>query len=126
MKILDANMILRFLLRDDETSANFVKNLIKTETVTILPEIIAEVVYVLTKVYRYERIKTATGITSFLNCQNVVTEKCDVVLKALQYYGNTSLDFVDCLLCAYHTIAGYEICTFDKKLNNLIKRESES
>ena len=125
MKILDANMILRFLLKDDEPSAMTVRNLIKSESVLILPEIIAEVVYVMTKVYRYERIRTTAGLTAFLNYQNIVTEKSDIVFKALQYFGNTSLDFADCLLCAYHTVAGYEICTFDKKLNNLIKREDE-
>ena len=123
MKILDANMILRFLLKDDEKSAVIVRDIIKSESVMVLPEIIAEVVYVMTRVYKYERIKTSSGIAAFLNYHNIVTEKYDVVLKALQYFGDTSLDFADCLLCAYHTVAGYEICTFDKKLNNFIMRE---
>ena len=118
MKILDANMILRFLLKDDEKSAVIVRDIIKSESVMVLPEIIAEVVYVITRVYKYERIKTSSGIAAFLNYHNIVTEKYDVVLKALQYFGDTSLDFADCLLCAYHTVSGYEICTFDKKLNN--------
>ena len=126
MKILDANMILRFLLKDDEKSAVIVRNMIKSESVLILPEIIAEVVYVMTRVYKYERTKTVSGISAFLNYHHIVTEKHDVVLKALQYFGDTSLDFADCLLCAYHTVSGYEICTFDKKLNNFIKREDES
>ena len=123
MKILDANMILRFLLKDDEKSAVIVRDIIKSESVMVLPEIIAEVVYVMTRVYKYERIKTSSGIAAFLNYHNIVTEKYDVVLKALQYFGDTSLDFADCLLCAYHTVAGYEICTFDKKLNYFIMRE---
>lgn len=123
MKILDANMILRFLLKDDEKSAVIVRDIIKSESVMVLPEIIAEVVYVMTRVYQYERIKTSSGIAAFLNYHNIVTEKYDVVLKALQYFGDTSLDFADCLLCAYHTVSGYEICSFDKKLNNFIMRE---
>ena len=123
MKILDANMILRFLLKDDEKSAVIVRDIIKSESVMVLPEIIAEVVYVMTRVYKYERIKTSSGIAAFLNYHSIVTEKYAVVLKALQYFGDTSLDFADCLLCAYHTVAGYEICTFDKKLNNFIMRE---
>ena len=123
MKILDANMILRFLLKDDEKSAVIVRDIIKSESVMVLPEIIAEVVYVMTRVYKYERIKTSSGIAAFLNYHNIVTEKYAVVLKALQYFGDTSLDFADCLLCAYHTVSGYEICTFDKKLNYFIMRE---
>ena len=51
MKILDTNMILRFLIRDDETSAIVVKNLIQNEQIMILPEVIAEVVDVMLKVY---------------------------------------------------------------------------
>lgn len=125
MKILDTNMILRFLIRDDETSAIAVKNLIQNEQIMILPEVIAEVVYVMLKVYKYDRQKIADGISVFLSYKNIHTDHFDVVEKGLEYFGKTSLDFVDCLLCAYHTVSGYEICTFDKKLNNLIKRESD-
>ena len=80
MKILDANMILRFLLKDDEKSAVIVRDIIKSESVMVLPEIIAEVVYVMTRVYKYERIKTSSGIAAFLNYHNIVTEKNAVVI----------------------------------------------
>ena len=125
MKILDINMILRFLLKDDEKAAYTVRDLILRETVMVIPEVIAEVVYVMTKVYHYERTKVSEGILMFLNYHNVHTDKFAIVEKGLKYYGKTSLDFVDCLLCAYNAVSGYEICTFDKKLNNLIKRENE-
>lgn len=32
-----------------------------------------------------------------------------------------SLDFPDCILYAYHKVKGYEVKTFDKKLNKLLK-----
>lgn len=124
MKIIDTNMILRLLMRDDEKSADMVEELIKNDVVLVIPEVIAEVVYVMTKVYKIDRRTTTTAISIFLEADNVETEKSDAVKKGLEYYGKTSLDFVDCLLCAYNTVSGYEICTFDKKLNNLIKREN--
>ena len=41
-------------------------------------------------------------------------------LKALRYalglFNQTNLDFVDCLLVAYHKVLGVEILSFDKKL----------
>ena len=45
MKILDANMILRFLIQDDESAADIVEKLIENEEVLVLPEVIAEVIY---------------------------------------------------------------------------------
>lgn len=124
MKIIDTNMILRLLMRDDEKAADIVEELIKNDKVLVMPEVIAEVVYVMTKVYKIDRRTTVVAISAFLDVDNVETEKSDAVKKGLEYYGKTSLDFVDCLLCAYNTVSGYEICTFDKKLNNLIKREN--
>ena len=126
MKILDANMILRFLLMDNKEMAVEVREIIRKEPVLILPEVMAEVAYVMTKVYKIDRTQTVNAISVFLDYPNVKIEKTDVVQKGIEYYGKTSLDFVDCLLCAYHTVSGYEICTFDKKLNNLIKRESQN
>lgn len=124
MKILDANMILRFLIQDDESAADIVEKLIENEEVLVLPEVIAEVIYVMTKVYHIDRSTTVDIVSSFLDDPHVKSEKTDVLIKGIYYFGKTSLDFVDCLLCAYYTVSGYEICTFDKKLNNIIKRES--
>lgn len=126
MVILDANMILRFLIMDNKEMAFEVREIIRNDSVLILPEVLAEVIYVMTKVYRIDRARVAEGITVFLNYPDVKTEKTDVVKKGVEYYGRTSLDFIDCLLCAYQTVTGQKICTFDKKLNNFIKRESQN
>lgn len=125
MRILDANMILRYLLNDNIQMADEVENLIYSHEVLILPEVTAEVVYVMNSVYKMERSDIASGLISLLETDNVRTNCGNVLYKGIKLYGRVSLDFVDCLLCAYHTVSGYEICTFDKKLNNLIKRESE-
>ncbi len=121
MRILDANMILRYLLNDNIQMADEVENLIYSHEVLILPE----VVYVMSSVYKMNRSDIAYGLISFLETDNVRTNCGNVLYKGIKLYGRVSLDFVDCLLCAYHTVSGYEICTFDKKLNYLIKRESK-
>ncbi|MBQ1546475.1 MAG: hypothetical protein IIZ59_02955 [Clostridia bacterium] len=66
-----------------------------------------------------------SGLIDFLEMDNIKTNCGNVLYMGIKFYGRVSIDFVDCLLCAYHTVSGYEICTFDKNLNNLIKRESE-
>lgn len=125
MLILDANMILRFLLNDNEEMTNKVVSLLENNDAILLPEVLAEVVYVMNKTYKRTREYTVNIITAFMDIPAVKTEKKKIVTKGLQFFSETSLDFVDCLLCAYHTEAGYEIGTFDNKLLKLIQRESE-
>lgn len=118
-------MILRYLLQDNAEMAEHIKCILKNEKVLILPEVIAEVIYVMVKVYKYDRILTAEGVLRFLKLRAVVTEHPDVMRKGTELYRDTGLDFVDCLLCAYHVQEHYEISTFDKKLNRQIERETE-
>ena len=47
MVVLDANVILRYLLNDNEAMAKEAENVIKTEVTMVPIEVIAEVVYVL-------------------------------------------------------------------------------
>lgn len=54
-----------------------------------LPEVLAEVVFVLKGVYKVERTEIA----------------------------KTLIDFLDCVLIARHRILGDEVVSFDKKLN---------
>lgn len=84
MKILDANMILRYLINDNIEMADYVENLIETTEVLILPEVIAEVVYVMTRVYKLERSNTANGIIEFLETDNIKTNCNNVIKKGFE------------------------------------------
>ena len=55
MVMLDTNMILRYLLNDNEEMALKAENVIKKERVYVTIDIIAEVVYFLKGVYSVER-----------------------------------------------------------------------
>ena len=91
----------------------------------ILPEVVAEVVYVMKNVYKLNRQDISSGLLTFLDMDHVKANCGNVLYKGIKVYGKTSFDFVDCLLYAYHTVSGYEVMIFDKKLNNLIKRSEE-
>lgn len=45
-----------------------------------------------------------------------------VIIKTLMIFQETSLDFIDCLLIAYHAIENKPVYSFDRKMNNYIKR----
>ncbi len=130
MKILDANMIIRLFIKDNEDMANRVVEIIDNNPVMILSEVAAEVIYVMTKHYGKERDTVASALTSLLELDNVSAKDEGILQYGIELYKRTSLDFVDCLLCSYQIKGGgtnggscYEVCTFDKKLNKLIARE---
>ncbi|ABP65738.1 hypothetical protein Csac_0084 [Caldicellulosiruptor saccharolyticus DSM 8903] len=60
LKLIDANVILRFLLNDIAELNQIAKEIIKNNEVLILNEVVAEIVYVLEKVYKVERKDIAT------------------------------------------------------------------
>lgn len=120
MLLLDANVILRYLLADDATMADKAEEWIGSGLAHATMEVLAEVVYVLQKVYRTERrdiAETVTGVLGQVQC----TEK-RVAEAALSVYAETTLDFVDCVLCARHRVCGDEIATFDKPLLKYLAR----
>lgn len=115
MVLIDANVILRYLLRDMEEKYVVACHIIDNGCCTTT-EVLAEVVYVLSKVYKVQRTDTAIALFSLL--KKVQVEKGIAVLFAINLFKNTTLDFVDCLLIAYNNVLGQTIVSFDKKLNS--------
>lgn len=122
LKILDANVILRLFLRDNEEMADEAEKLIDSGGVLITLEVAAEVVFVLQKVYKQERSVIANLLERFICLNNVNVNEYAVLKKGLEIFAENNLDFVDCLMCAYKICCGYEVCTFDMKLKKIIER----
>ena len=120
MKILDANAILRYLLKDMEEQASEVADAVREGAMTT-PEVIAEVVYVLTGVYGLTR----SDVSWYIHCTllDIRVDNTRALRYAIGVFNQTSLDFVDCLMVAYHKVLGMDILTFDKKLNHTLERE---
>ena len=120
MVIFDTNAILRYVLRDNLAMAAEVKSQLLTENCFIPVEVVAEIVYVLKKIYSLERDMVAKILTNIANIDNIIVAQKDVVLHALQVYATTTFDFVDCLLIGYSKKEGYSIFTFDKKIRTFL------
>ena len=116
--MLDANMILRYLLNDNADMAEKAEEYINAGDVSITIEVIAEVIYVLKGVYSLERDKIVDTVKKFMEL--VYCQEKEVLGLALDTYSERTLDFVDCVLYAYHKIKDIEIATFDKKLLKLL------
>ena len=118
MVVLDANVILRYLLNDNEAMAREAESIIKTEVTMVPIEVIAE--DVLKGVYSVDGNKIRDALMEFLS-EVTVAEK-EVIQVGLDAYAENNLDFVDCILYAYSCVKKYDIKTFDKKLNKLLSR----
>jgi predicted nucleic-acid-binding protein len=116
-KLIDANVILRYLLLDHPQMSAEAKSRIEEGAYT-LSEVIAEVVYVLKGVYNIDRDEICKTLIDFLD--EVAIENQEVVCEALILFSETSLDFVDCILIARHRVLGDIIVSFDKKLNKFL------
>ncbi|MBQ1239677.1 MAG: PIN domain-containing protein [Ruminococcus sp.] len=120
MILFDANMILRYLLNDDPDMAKKAEQFIIAGDVFVTIEVIAEVVYVLKGVYHLDRQTTADTVLTFLSLVNC--QEHDILETALHTYATHNLDFVDCVLFAYHKARNIQIATFDKKLLHLLNQ----
>lgn len=123
MKIIDANIILRYLLNDVEDLSEKAEEIIENNDVFVPNEVIAEVVYVLEKVYKVERIEIDNYLTEFFEKQNISVLDKKVLFAALKLFSSKKLDFVDTILYAYAKVKDYEIFTFDKKLKKTITED---
>ena len=118
MLLIDANVILRYLLNDHPEMSRRAKEVI-SEGASTTVEVLAEVVYVLHGVYKADRSSIVAALRDLLD--DILVANRASILYALQVYNETSLDFVDCVLLGYNRIEGHKIFTFDRKLNRILE-----
>lgn len=118
--LVDTNVVLRYLLCDNEAQAKIAKDLIEGGA-CLIPEVLMETSHVLRTFYAVDRKDISEQLFKVL--KRIEFERPDIMRRATEIYADTRLDFVDCILAAYHELENVEVFTFDKKLNNRIKRE---
>ncbi len=121
--LIDANVILRYLLRDSEelyAEAEKVFNEVMEgkAKVLILESVVAEVVYVLQKIYNVSRKEISDVLRELIELRGVKIHNERQMVKALEIFSTKNLDFVNCLLCSYGE--GHQVITFDKGLKKCI------
>ncbi len=104
MKIVDANIILRYLLNDTETLSDKAADILENNEVFVPNEVIAEVVYVLEKVYKVENKEISDSLIELFDYENLQVGDIELINEALRLYAERKLDFVDTLLYAYHKV----------------------
>ena len=119
-KIIDANVILRFFLEDDEEkfqrSKEFFRKLEFGEDDAFLTEIVfAEVIWVLQKVYSIPRKEISPIFLKLLNYNGLKTVfGKEIFSESLKLYAVHTVDIQDIFLSVLTRMKGSKIISFDK------------
>jgi predicted nucleic-acid-binding protein len=89
----------------------------------ILESVIAECIYVLTKIYNVPRDRAAGSLTDVLRYKGISNDDQQELIRALSLFSERGLDIVDCILCAKAVAGRHHLFTFDAALNKLARRD---
>ena len=116
MIVLDTNVIIRYLVKDDEIRAEKAKLLLEQGKELVIPDVVLpEIEYVLRKLSKAthrELIKTFKFLKSLRNI-HLTKEARD----AIAIFDKSKLDMADCIVAAY-SMKG-SLASFDKDLLGL-------
>ena len=119
VSLIDANVIIRFLVKEDsrhyeksvEIIANIENSSIKVE---ILSEVVMEVLFIMTKYYRAPLPDIVEDMKSILLLDGIVNTNKYILISALNMMKTKNIDYVDALICVKSNLQGYGKISFDK------------
>jgi len=123
---LDTNVLVRFIVRDDEVQFALARDLIAACTPEwkgfISREVIIELCWVLERTMKFSRMTVAQTLTRVARADMFEMEERLDVQSAILAYQIEGFDFADLMIAAAAKRAGAsELVTFDKRLASLPK-----
>ncbi|AZK58954.1 hypothetical protein Daudx_0399 [Candidatus Desulforudis audaxviator] len=79
----------------------------------------AEIVWVLSSFYKYDKTQIAETLNSFLSADGIYAENPALLIQALQDMAEKNVDFVDAYLAALARAQEESICSFDNDFEKL-------
>ena len=122
---IDTNVLVRFLVRDDEAQFEKARKLIKREVaagrgVLVNQLVLLETEWVLRSRYSLAKNLIIQAISGLLNASDVRFEDEPAVEEALLIWKDSAADFADCLIGAKNRRLGCRAtATFDMKASKL-------
>ena len=112
--VADANVILRYLIGDGGELAEKARDIIESGEAYAYPEILAEVVYVLSGVYGVPRAEIGLAFRRLARFMSFYD--FDMLRGAFTLFELSTMDFVDCLLVARSIVSKESVVSFDKQV----------
>lgn len=120
-KVIDANIIIRYLVKDSPQQVKRIKKLIKEgkEKFILTDVTVAEIVWVLQSYYEQSKEEIAEKIISLLDTPVFMADK-PLLTRAINYFQEYSLDYIDAYLIAFaQENHGEGILSFDKSIDKV-------
>jgi len=129
--LIDANVVLRYLLQDDDALFKKASTLLERikvgEEAAIIPEsVLAECGYVLLKVYKIDRQIISEKLRGLFAYKGIVNPDKKDLVDSIILFGQTQLSIVDCIACSKSINNGLSLFTFDDDLKNIYNKRSRS
>lgn len=126
MNLVDTNVILRYLLADNEAlyskACEIMEPYQQGEAQGIITEgVLIECVYVLLKVYDIPRPLIAEKLSAVITYPGLYQSVCDQYVQALEIFSERNVDIVDALLFVRSQDENCGIHSFDKDIQKLIR-----
>lgn len=120
----DTNVIVRYLMKDDEVQYSKAKEFFDkvkhgSSKAIIIESVIAECIYVLTKIYKVPRITAAESLSDILHYRGIANDDQKELINALTLFSERNIDIVDCILCVKAANAEVSLFSFDDDLNKI-------
>jgi predicted nucleic-acid-binding protein len=122
---IDTNVLVRFLVRDDEAQFEKARKLIKREVaagrrVFVSQLVLLETEWVLRSRYGLPKIEIIAAISGLLDATDVQFEDEPAIEQALFVWKDNAADFADCLIGARNRRLGCRVtATFDVAASKL-------
>lgn len=125
MASLDTNVLVRYLVQDDDLQLAAAKKLIRAalragETLYIPMTVMLELEWVLRSSFGFEKEQVTTTVSSLLASAELSFESEAALEIALALYKKNSADFADCVHIALSHVAGESpLWTFDRAASKI-------
>jgi predicted nucleic-acid-binding protein len=90
-----------------------------SEKAILLESVLAECLYVLTKMYKVPRDEAASILIDLLQYKGIANTDKTELISALRLYMDRHIDIVDAIICAKAHESGHQMITFDKELQKI-------
>ena len=117
-RLVDTNLIVRYLVQDHARHAQAAGALFaacarRELEIVLLPEVLAECVFVLESFYEHPRREIASALATLISSPGIAIERAEIHLDALERYAKTKLHFVDSTLAATASAGRIPVASFD-------------
>ncbi|MBI3558995.1 PIN domain-containing protein [Candidatus Gottesmanbacteria bacterium] len=111
--VIDANVFVRYFLNDHPILSKKAKEIFlqaqKLQTKIYFDEIIvAEIIWLLTSFYKMEKTTILSGLSKLISQDWVINPRKNLLLTALELYGQENLAYIDCWLYIVGKNSGFK------------------